>query len=110
MLQMVDVYAMLLTDDVNVMMLQTVAVCVVFLETVDLHAMVLQMLTKLMCITVTLYVVVSQRVDVCVVLLTLRLLMCVCMVVLPTQKLLMCMVVLPTLRLLMCVCGVVADT
>jgi len=77
MLQMVDVYAMLLTDDVNVMMLQTVAVCVVFLETVDLHAMVLQMLTKLMCITVTLYVVMSQRVDVHVVLPTLRLLMCV---------------------------------
>ena len=51
-LQMVDVYVMLLTDDVIVMMLQTVAVCVVFLETVDLHAVVLQMLTKLMCIIV----------------------------------------------------------
>ena len=51
-LQMVDVYVMLLTDDVIVMMLQTVAVCVVFLETVDLHAVVLQMLTKLMSIIV----------------------------------------------------------
>ena len=77
-LQTVDVYVMLLTDDVNAMNGVADCDCVVFLETVDLHAVVLQMLTKLMCIIVTLYVVMSQGVDVCVVLLTLRLLMCVC--------------------------------